>query len=105
MPTYKQDMGATEGNAPTKMIDPMTGMPVQNSMVPPAPPMPSNTMGNAQPVFNNAVSQTAQNIYGTPQQRQMSVGDRAPLYFKDQNDDGKITRADVIKARIEGYKD
>jgi len=27
-----------------------------------------------------------------------------PLTFKDQTGDGKITRADVIKARIEGYK-
>ena len=105
MPAYKQDMKATAGNAPTKMIDPMTGIPAQTSMVPPAPPAPSNTLGMAAPVFNDSVSQTAQNIYGTPEQRQMSVGDRAPLYFKDQNDDGKITRADVIKARIEGYKD
>jgi hypothetical protein len=53
MPTY-QDMKATAGNAPTKMIDPMTGMPVQTSMVPPAPPAPSNTLGNAQPVFNDS---------------------------------------------------
>lgn len=29
---------------------------------------------------------------------------RGPLTFKDQTGDGKITRADVIKARIEGYK-
>lgn len=28
-----------------------------------------------------------------------------PLTFKDQTGDGKITRADVIKARIEGYKE
>jgi len=35
----------------------------------------------------------------------MSLGNRAPLYFKDQNGDGEITRADVIKARIEGYED
>lgn len=28
-----------------------------------------------------------------------------PLMFKDQTGDGKITRADVIKARIEGYKE
>jgi len=105
MPTYRQDMSATAGNAPTKMVDPMTGMPIQTSMVPPAPPVPSNTMGNAQPVFNDTVSQTAQNIYGNPEQRQMSLGNRAPMYFKDQNGDGEITRGDVIKARTEGYED
>jgi len=27
-----------------------------------------------------------------------------PLMFKDQTGDGEITRADVIKARVEGYK-
>ena len=29
---------------------------------------------------------------------------QSPMYFKDQTGDGKITRADVIKARVEGYK-
>ena len=84
-----------------QMIDPVTGMPVQQTMVPPAP---SNTLGNARPVFNENVAQTAQGIYGDVEQRQMSVGSRAPLFFKDQTGDGKITRADVLKARIEGYK-
>ena len=35
----------------------------------------------------------------------MSMGQQAPVFMKDQTGDGKITQADVIKARIEGYKE
>jgi len=89
-------------NLNEQMIDPMTGMPVETTMVPPAP---SNTLGTAKPVFNNTAQTAAQGLYGDVEQRQMSVGNRAPLFMKDQTGDGKITRADVIKARIEGYKE
>jgi len=37
------------------------------------PPMPSNQMGVAKPVFNPQVQGMAQTIYGTPEQRQASV--------------------------------
>ena len=43
-------------------------------------------------------------MYGTPLERQMSMP-KSPLGFKDQTGDGKITQADVIKARTEGYKE
>lgn len=89
-------------NPNEQMIDPMTGMPVQTTLTPPAP---SNTLGNAKPVFNNAVQTAAQGLYGDVDQRQSSMGNRAPLFFKDQTGDGKITRADVIKARTEGYEE
>ena len=89
-------------NPNEQMIDPMTGMPMQQTVVPPAP---SNTLGAAKPVFNNAAQTAAQGIYGDVEQRQMSMGNRTPLFFKDQTGDGKITRADVIKARTEGYKE
>lgn len=46
-----------------------------------------------------------QQLNGTQEERQLGIGGyNAPLFFKDQNGDGKITRADVIKARTEGYK-
>ena len=85
---------------PLKMIDPLTGMEVT-----PQPPMPSNQMGMAKPVFNQTTQDVANQVYGTPLQRQMSMGAQAPLFFKDQTGDGKITQADVIKARTEGYKE
>jgi len=56
-------------------------------------------------MFNDLTQNAAQGIYGNQEQRQMSLGNRAPLYFKDQTGDGKITRADVIKARTEGYEE
>ncbi len=89
-------------NPNEQMIDPMTGMPMQQTVVPPAP---SNTLGAAKPVFNNTTQTAAQGLYGDVEQRQMSMGNRTPLFFKDQTGDGKITRADVIKARTEGYKE
>ena len=33
------------------------------------------------------------------------MGAQAPVFFTDQTGDGKITQADVIKARTEGYKE
>ena len=66
------------------------------------PPAPANTLGQAQPVFNQQAQQNAQGIFGTQQTMQNSVG--APLMFEYQTGDGKITQADVIKARTEGYK-
>ena len=66
------------------------------------PPAPANTLGQVQPVFNQQAQQNAQGIFGTQQTMQNSVG--APLMFEDQTGDGKITQADVIKARTEGYK-
>lgn len=37
------------------------------------PPMPANQMGVAKPVFSPQTQGMAQTIYGTPEQRQMSV--------------------------------
>ncbi len=53
---------------PLKMIDPVTGMEVT-----PQPPMPSNQMGMAKPVFNQTTQDVANQVYGTPLQRQMSM--------------------------------
>jgi len=72
-------------------------------------PSPANMQGKADPLFNDAVTNAGNKIFGDVGQRQRSLqnkaGDiQAPMYFKDQTGDGKITRADVIKARTEGYK-
>ena len=69
-------------------VQPMTNIPpAGSSLVNPFPPQ---------------AQANAQGIYGGVDQRQNSVG--APLMFNDQTGDGKITQADVIKARTEGYK-
>lgn len=64
---------------------------------------PSNEMGGAAPMFKLGASNAAAKMYGTPLERQMSMP-KSPLGFEDQTGDGKITQADVIKARIKGYK-
>lgn len=79
-------------------LDPLTGMPVQTTMV---PPRVSPVVGG----FTNETQSNIQNMTGSPEMRQYAAGGaNAPLFFKDQTGDGKITRADVIKARVEGYK-
>lgn len=60
-------------------IDPMTGMPVQYEM---APPQPSNVMGGSKPLFNQNQQANAQGVFGDPAQRQMSLGQNAPLFKK-----------------------
>jgi len=87
-------------NKQVGIVDPLTGQPVQQMTN--VPTAPSNTLGQAQPVFNPQAQQNAQGIFGTQKTMQNSVG--APLMFEDQTGDGKITQADVITARTEGYK-
>ena len=84
---------------PLKLIDPLTGMEMT-----PQPPMPSNEMGNAKPMFNQTAQDVANQVYGGLDQRQMSMP-QPPMFFTDQTGDGKITQADVIKARTEGYEE
>ena len=89
MPTYNQDLSATSGNAPTKqvgLVDPLTGAPTQQMTN--VPPQQANTLGNAQPVFNQGVQQAAQGIYGGIDQRQNSVG-ATPLFKLDPMYNGK----------------
>jgi hypothetical protein len=110
MPNYKQDLKATTGNAPTKYVDPMTGQQIPDQQLTYATPTPGNQMGFAKPVFNQAVNNAGQQMFGSVEQRQKSIQNQAgviqtPMYFKDQTGDGKITKADVIKARTEGYKE
>ena len=133
MPTYKQDMKATSGNAPTRFngvvdgvqdqddrvqqmptnINPVTGQPdviaqpVQQTTY--APPTPGNEMGDAKPLFNSSTSNAGSMMFGDVEQRQRSLQNQAgivqaPVFFKDQTGDGEITQTDVIKARTEGYQ-
>lgn len=79
-----------KNNSPNKFVDPtMASVGVEPQMTF-QPPMPANQMGMAKPVFNPAVQASAEAIYGTPEQRQMSMPG-APMFFEDQTGDGKIT--------------
>ena len=67
-------------------VDPLTGLPVQQMTN--VPPAPSNTLGQAQPVFNQQAQQNAQGIYGNQQALQNSVG-ATPMFKLDPMHDGK----------------
>ena len=60
-------------------------------------------------VFSPQQNSYGDYVFGDQEQRRRSMPVRGnvegPLAMKDQNGDGEITRADVIKARIEGYKE
>ena len=63
-------------------IDPMTGLPAQQMTN--VPPAPSNTLGQAQPVFNKQTQQNAQGMFGTQQTMQDSVS-ATPMFKKKCN--------------------
>jgi hypothetical protein len=63
-------------------IDPMTGLPAQQMTN--VPPAPSNTLGQAQPVFNQQTQQNAQGMFGTQQTMQDSVS-ATPMFKKKCN--------------------
>jgi len=79
---YLENARNDQDDSPVKqvgIVDPLTGQPVQQMTN--VPPAPSNTLGQAQPVFNQSVQQAAQGVYGGVDQRQNSVG-AAPLFKK-----------------------
>ena len=57
------------------------------------PPMPSNQIGAAKPVFNPQVQGMAQTIYGTPEQRQVSVNSPYTMKSIPEGDKGAGLRA------------
>ena len=63
-------------------IDPVTGLPAQQ--ITNVPPAPSNTLGQAQPVFNQQAQQNAQGVFGTQQTMQDSVN-ATPMFKKKCN--------------------
>jgi len=65
---------------PLKMIDPLTGMEIT-----PQPPMPSNEMGNAKPMFNQTAQDVASQVYGSLDQRQMSMP-QPPMFMTDKQE-------------------
>tara|TARA_R100001143_G_scaffold11002_1_gene12718 strand:- start:4196 stop:4456 length:261 start_codon:yes stop_codon:yes gene_type:complete len=69
----------------------------QTTLMPPAPSSLVNP-------FKPKDQEKAKAIYGDQMQRQQSLAN-PPVFMKDQTGDGKITYGDVVKARIEGYKE
>jgi hypothetical protein len=63
-------------------IDSVTGLPAQQMTN--VPPAPSNTLGQAQPVFNQQTQQNAQGMFGTQQTMQDSVS-ATPMFKKKCN--------------------
>ena len=99
--------GVVEGVKKTasafSMIDPITGMPAQAQMSN-MPPQPSNTMGNARPVFDARTQNIANGIYGGMQARQNAAG-ATPVYpgempvqspFQNNHDNDIVTHKKLV---------
>jgi len=65
-------------------IDPMTGMPMQQSEMTNVPPQQYNTMGNARPIFSKQAQLFSEKINGTLPERQDSVF-ASPMFKKNCN--------------------
>ena len=66
------------------VIDPMTGMPMQQGEMTNVPPQQYNTMGNAKPVFSEQAQLFSEKINGGIQDRQNSVF-ATPMFKKNCN--------------------
>ena len=66
------------------VIDPMTGMPMQQGEMTNVPPQQYNTMGNARPIFSKQAQLFSEKINGTLPERQDSVF-ASPMFKKNCN--------------------
>ena len=82
--TFVDPTMASVGIDPQKVIEPQMTF---------QPPMPSNQIGVAKPVFNPQVQGMAQTIYGTPEQRQVSVNSPYTMKSIPEGDKGAGLRA------------
>jgi len=91
----KAAIEAKEGKgAPTQMsydmpvkqvvVDPMTGMPMQQNEMTNVPSQQYNTMGNAKPVFSEQAQLFSEKMNGTLAERQNSVF-ATPMFKKNCN--------------------
>ena len=84
---YLENARNDQDNSPAKQVGIVDPLAQQQMVAQPAqqmtniPPQQANTLGQAQPVFNQGVQQAAQGVYGGIDQRQNSVG-AAPLFKK-----------------------
>ena len=79
--------------SPNHMVDPTMASVGIDPNLTYQPPMPANQMGVAKPIFSPQVQASAEYIYGTPEQRQMSVPGAA-MFMKDipEGSEGKGLR-------------
>jgi hypothetical protein len=89
---------------PAQQIPQTVQQPVQQMTN--VPPAPSNTLGQAQPVFNQQTQQNAQGMFGGIDQRQNSVGAPFMLENKDKgNDEKSKSKNNIDKTTGKPYDD
>ena len=93
---------------PLKMINPAAVAAIANTDMTLQPPIPANQQGAAKPLFVETVQNTAGQIYGDINARQASLGNNAPMFMteKQENAFGPISEVykDGNTAIYEGIK-
>ena len=62
------------------------------------PPIPANQQGTARPLFNETAQNTAGQIYGDINARQMSLGNNAPMFMSDKQEEAFGPGSEVYKS-------
>ena len=78
---------------PLKLIDPITGIEMTAQ-----PPMPSNKMGGAKPMFNQTTQDVASQMSGTDVEKQLSMGAQAPLFLTEKQEKAFGPGSEVYKS-------
>ena len=93
---------------PLKMINPAAVAAIANTDMTLQPPIPANQQGAAKPLFGETVQNTAGQIYGDINARQASLGNNAPMFMSDKQEDAFGPGSEVYKdgntAIYEGIK-
>ena len=93
---------------PLNMINPAAVAAIANTDMTLQPPIPANQQGAAKPLFGETVQNTAGQIYGDINARQASLGNNAPMFMSDKQEDAFGPGSEVYKdgntAIYEGIK-
>jgi len=83
---------------PLKMINPAAVAAIANTDMTLQPPIPANQQGAAKPLFGETVQNTAGQIYGDINARQASLGNNAPMFMSEKQEDAFGPDSEVYKS-------
>ena len=83
---------------PLKMINPGAIAAVANPGMTLQPPIPANQQGTAKPLFSDTIQNTAGQIYGDLNSRQMSLGNNAPMFMSASQEKAFGPDSEVYKS-------
>ena len=83
---------------PLKMINPAAVAAIADTDMTLQPPIPANQQGAAKPLFGENVQSAAGQIYGDINARQASLGNSAPMFMSDEQEEAFGPGSEVYKS-------